>query len=270
MPWTVENPPKPAKNFTRSEKIKCVAAANATLEETNDEEQAIFACLRAAGKSKNKVGNMELKETNVKFEYKEENGEPFIEGLASTFGNVDSVGDIVEKGAFKKSLRKMKPKMLWQHDTKQVIGVWEKTKETDEGLLIKGRFADTQLANEARELSKMKAVDSLSIGFTVEKSDFDTNKNIRKLQEVNLFEVSLVTFPANDKAKIVAVKSLPETIRDFENMLRDVVGYSKDEARSIASIGFKGMNKGRDALGDQEALIKLNEKFDNLIKNLRG
>lgn len=270
MPWTVENPPKPAKNFTRSEKIKCVAAANATLEETNDEEQAIFACLRAAGKSKNKANTMEFKQTNVEFEFKEEDGEPIIEGLASTFGNIDEVGDIVEKGAFKKTLRRRKPKMLWQHNIDDVIGIWDKTKETDEGLLIKGKFADTQLARDARELSKMGAVDSLSIGFTVEKFDFDTNTNIRKLQEVNLFEVSLVTFPANDKAKIVAVKSLPETIRDFENMLRDVVGYSKDEARSIASIGFKGINKGRDALGDQEALTKLNDKYVNLIKNLRG
>lgn len=205
---------------------------------------------------------MEMKNVLLKeFELKNDGQ---IEGYASTFGNIDSVGDVVVAGAFKKSLRKRVPKMFWQHDARQIPGVWETAKEDDSGLYVKGRFVDTALGKEARILAKEGAVDGISIGYAIVTHEYDNKKNIRYLKEVDLFEASLVTFPSNEKARVVTVKSLPESIRDFEGFLRDA-GYSREMAKAIAAQGFKALDSQRDA-GEQELLDNL-QKLINKLKS---
>jgi HK97 family phage prohead protease len=130
-----------------------------------------------------------------------------IEGFGSIFGNVDSYGDIVVPGAFAKSIAKRKPAMLWQHRTDMPIGVWDEMEETAKGLRLKGRILDTTLGEDAYKLAKGGALTGLSIGYSPKGYEIDEKKKVRKLTEVELFEVSLVTFPANDKATITRVKS---------------------------------------------------------------
>ena len=139
-----------------------------------------------------------------------------FEGYGSVFGNRDLGNDVIEKGAFSKSLKRKKPhmvKLLYQHKSDMPIGVFDEIKEDDHGLYIKGRLAlKTQAGAEAYELLKMGALDGLSIGFRVnpEQVSYDKRSRRRYIKEVDLMEVSLVTFPMNPKATVRSVKNVEE------------------------------------------------------------
>lgn len=132
-----------------------------------------------------------------------------IEGYASLFGASDTGGDVVSKGAYAASLaRSMKQghkvKMLWQHDPAQPIGVWDEVREDDRGLWVKGRILDvTQKGREAAALIAAEAIDGLSIGYRTVKST-KNDKGQRLLTELELWEVSLVTFPMLPTARVAA------------------------------------------------------------------
>jgi uncharacterized protein len=204
---------------------------------------------------------------------KSEPGEDGIfEGYASVFGVVDLGMDVVEKGAFTKSLGKRKAKMLWQHDTTAPIGTWEEIREDDHGLFVRGRLLpDVAKGKEALALLKAGAIDSMSIGYrTIEAEEaLAGGRGVRKLTEVDLFEISLVTFPMLPDAKVTDVKSIA-TERDFERFLRDA-GYSRSEATAITLHGFKALQRQRDA-GDEKAapegLASLVQKLSLLKDNI--
>jgi HK97 family phage prohead protease len=204
---------------------------------------------------------MEYKNFTNTLEIKAEGGA--IEGYAATFGNVDNVGDVILSGAFSKSLLTRKPKMLWQHDSDDIIGVWNEAFEDLSGLLVKGIFANTQCGNEARELAKIGAVTEMSIGYSVSKASYRSD-GIRVLEELDLYEVSLVTFPANDKAKITRVKSSHKNERDFENFLREA-GYSREAAKIVVSKGFKALNNQCEADNSNAELVADFRKFTQLF-----
>ena len=168
-----------------------------------------------------------------------------VEGWASTFGNTDSYDDVVAPGAFADSIKTRKPRMLWQHKSDQVIGVWDELQETPQGLYVKGRVLDTALGQDAYKLAKAGAVDSMSIGYQAKKYTIDDKTGTRTLHSVDLWEVSLVTFPANEQAKITRVKSKPASERELEEFLREA-GYSRGEAKALIAKGFKAMSQ-RDA-----------------------
>ena len=132
-----------------------------------------------------------------------------IEGYASRFGLPDQGGDIVAKGAFGASLARLaargdKVRMLWQHDPTKPIGVWDEIREDATGLWVKGRLlADVTLAREAATLIEAGAIDGLSIGYRTIRAEKD-HKGDRILTEVELWEVSLVTFPMLPEAKLGA------------------------------------------------------------------
>jgi HK97 family phage prohead protease len=136
-----------------------------------------------------------------------------IEGYGSTYGNVDFGKDVVVPGAFAKCIEQMKAsgrncKMLWQHKTDMPIGVWTEITESEKGLYLKGNLLlDTQMGREAYALLKAGAIDGLSIGYGVKNYSIDTKTGIRFLKELDLYEVSLVTFPMNEKATVTSVKS---------------------------------------------------------------
>lgn len=204
----------------------------------------------------------------VTFEIKREPDEDGIfEGYASVFGVVDQGMDVVERGAFTKSLGSgRKVKMLWQHDMAQPIGVWDEIREDERGLFVKGRvLKDVQKGAEAIALMRAGALDSMSIGYRTKEAVAEGGGRIRKLTEVDLFEVSLVTFPMLPDAKITAVKSIT-TIREFERALRDV-GFTQNEAKAIAADGFKGLAAHRDDVAEQvdtEALTALQTQLTQL------
>jgi len=156
-----------------------------------------------------------------------------IKGFGSFFGNVDAAGDIVAKGAFKDSIAKAQsgksqwPVMLLQHSSSDVIGVWDSMEETDDGLLVQGRLANTKLGSDTYELLKLKprpAFSGLSIGYRVLDSENHKSGPARRtIKAADLVEVSLVTFPANTKARITSVKAAPEAVPAKPYTLADMV-----------------------------------------------
>jgi uncharacterized protein len=140
--------------------------------------------------------------------------------MASVFGNIDLGGDVVEPGAFTRTLmhKNGEVPILWQHDTKQPIGIG-KARETKAGLEISGELVlQTSKAQEAYQLMKRGVLKGLSIGYD---SIRDTVTNgVRHLHELKLYEVSLVTFAMNEAAMISAVKSADDPIAAFRNVLR--------------------------------------------------
>lgn len=169
-----------------------------------------------------------------------------IEGFGAVFGNIDSQNDIVMLGAFAKSIAAGLPAMLWQHKQDQPIGIWDEMRETDQGLYVKGRILDTALGNDAYKLAKAGALKGMSIGYSTKDYAIDKKTGIRQLKELALFEVSLVTFPANDRATITRVKTAHENERDFEEFLREA-GYPRDAAKIITARGFKALSGQREA-----------------------
>ena len=183
---------------------------------------------------------------------REPDADGVFEGYASVFGVVDQGMDVVERGAFAKSLGTRKVKMLWQHATDKPIGVWDEIQEDERGLYVKGRLLkEVDKGREAMALLRAGAIDSMSIGYRTMEAIAEGDGRVRKLTEVDLFEISLVTFPMLPDAKVTAIKSV-ETERDFEAFLRDA-GYSRSEATAIASHGFKGLRNQRDADGGEAA-----------------
>lgn len=130
-----------------------------------------------------------------------------ISGYASVFGLVDQGNDVVQAGAYAESLKRMAlegraVKMLWQHDPAQPIGVWDEVKEDAHGLFVRGRILrDVARGREAAALIAAGAVDGLSIGYRTKRAEKD-GKGRRLLAEVELWEVSLVTFPMLREARV--------------------------------------------------------------------
>ena len=165
-------------------------------------------------------------------------------GYASVFNTVDTQGDRVLKGAFQKSLQKKSPpKMLWQHDTKEPIGLWHTLKEDSNGLYVEGQLLlDLQKGREAYSLLKKGILDGLSIGCTIKNAEFSDHDGARELSEVDLLEISLVTFAANTDAKILEVKenslikSSPNLIKSSSNALspREYADLTREIQRAIS------------------------------------
>ncbi|MEJ6398035.1 HK97 family phage prohead protease [Yoonia sp. 208BN28-4] len=126
-----------------------------------------------------------------------------ISGYASLFGKTDQGGDVVGSGAYATSLgKKHSIKMLWQHDPTQPIGVWDEVREDATGLWVKGRIlTDVAKGREAAALIEAGAIDGLSIGYRTVKSHKGTGGQ-RHLDELELWEVSLVTFPMLPDARV--------------------------------------------------------------------
>ena len=163
-----------------------------------------------------------------------------FEGYGSVFGNKDLGNDVIEKGAFTKSIKRRTNKgvkLLYQHKSDMPIGVFDEIKEDDHGLVVKGRLAlKTQAGAEAYELLKMGALDGLSIGFKINPSEvsYDRRANKRIIKEVDLMEVSLVTFPMNPQATVRSVKGQEISIREWEKGMRDAFNLSRSESKMAA------------------------------------
>lgn len=169
-------------------------------------------------------------------------------GYGSTFGNTDRVGDIVEAGAFSKSLDEHKgngsmPSLLLHHDLNRPIGVWSEMREDAKGLYVEGKLTrGVRDADEAYALLKDGALHSMSIGYRVKREEYDRKTGINHLHEIALHEVSLVTIPANAEAVIGAVKNadgMPD-VREIERILRDA-GFSRRESKAFISEGLQGL-----------------------------
>ncbi len=194
-------------------------------------------------------------------------------GYGAVFKNVDAYGDVIEPGAMAKFLSDTEngeqpwPMMLAQHGGLQLtsqdmtpIGVWTELSEDGHGLKVSGQLADTDRGREMYTLMKMSprpAIDGLSIGYIAKKSEPRSKPEDprRRLTEIDLIEISVVSRPANRKARVNQVKSIA-SIRQFETFLRDVGGFSLAEAKAIASKGFGALSDLRDAGDDGSDLLQ--------------
>lgn len=193
-----------------------------------------------------------------------------FEGYASVFGVQDSDGDVIVKGAFRKSIEKFQgmnkmPKMLWQHDTTKIIGKYTEMREDENGLFVKGQLIlEVQQGREAYALMKAGQLDAMSVGFNIVNAGGDGSMRGRVIDEVDLWEVSLVTWGANPAALITNVKSM----KDYERLLRDA-GLSRKQATAFVSGGYKAAFDQSDSEDEDSAeTIEALKHLTNTIEGL--
>lgn len=195
-----------------------------------------------------------------------------VEGYASVFGVRDNYDDVIVAGAFIATLAAHRaagtmPAMLWQHDPSQPIGIWTDMREDAKGLFIKGQLAlQTRQGAEAYALLKLGALTGLSIGFIAKQWGYDRDTDVRTLTEIELWEVSMVTFPANEKARVTNVKSSNDlaTPKDAERILRDA-GFSKSEATAYVS---RVMRMGEERSDSADSTAKAIKAANRLLTSL--
>lgn len=169
----------------------------------------------------------------------QENGR--IAGYASVFNVVDRQRDVVEKGAFLNSIKKplRDIKLLWQHQWQEPIGTIEQLFEDQNGLYMQAQLLlDVARAREAYSLLAAKAIDGLSIGYAPVSYQIDADTGIRKLKEVELFEISLVTMPANPNAQISVVKQAFDSrlSRPEEQEAQELAALAKACAQAMRAL----------------------------------
>jgi len=184
-----------------------------------------------------------------------------IEGYAAYFGNIDSYGDIIENGAFSKTLKENagRVKVLWQHDTNEPIGKPVAMEQDSKGLYIKAKISMTDTGRKAMELMRDGVIDEMSIGYDIIKDEYK-GKN-RMLKELRLWEFSPVTFAANEKAKITSAKSLAELLYEINHA---DIGEIKNAIERLNSL-LKQLEPVEPTQGDDEA-----ETVDAILQMIRG
>lgn len=193
-------------------------------------------------------------------------------GYASLFGKPDLAQDVVEPGAFARSLRQRGAggvRMLYQHDPAEPLGTWLELREDARGLFVRGQLTPgVGRAREVRELMRSGALDGLSIGFRTVKARKDAGSGLRRILEADLWEISVVTFPMLPGARIHSIKGadLP-TVREFEHWLTRDAKLTRAEARTVIARGYASLMRKRDAARDtQDGLAERIRRAARLIE----
>jgi uncharacterized protein len=210
------------------------------------------------------------------FQVKSVDDDGTIKGYGSVFDVVDWYSEVVVKGAFAKWLAKWKTlgeplPMLWQHRSAEPIGTWTKLAEDEHGLYAEGKLElEVEKAREARALLKARALRGLSIGFDVPDDGYayDSNAGVFLLKEIDLWELSIVTFPANEEAQVESVKAAlaGDSPKEIERVLREA-GFSRSQAKGLMARGLEGLRDLREAEG--EGLKALNQALGNLTQSVQ-
>lgn len=209
---------------------------------------------------------MKIERKTFHFEVKAVEDTGAFSGYLAVFGNVDSYGDRIKRGAFRDTLKDLKATgrkvpVLWQHWWDKPIGAYTELREDDHGLYVEGLLLrdDVQQAREAHALLKAGAISGQSIGFETMESK-DSKDGTRELTAIKLWEGSIVTFPANEAARVEAVKHaldhgrLP-TLPEFERFLREA-GFSKSQAAAVAGGGLAKLLRSESASDPQAASVR--------------
>jgi HK97 family phage prohead protease len=208
-----------------------------------------------------------------------------FEGYGSVFGVTDSYGDVVARGAFKKTLKQWKqergkyPPMLLQHggggflgvaDDLVPVGVWDEMREDDTGLYVKGHLLalDTDRGKSIHAAMREGALDGLSIGFVTREAAYGKGPDdpARTIKAVDLWEVSVVTFPANTDARVTQVKGVDMTEREFEEWLTRQGGFSRAQAKAIVAKGFRQLTREAGQADQREAGTLSASDADDIIR----
>jgi HK97 family phage prohead protease len=202
-----------------------------------------------------------------------------FEGYASLFHREDLARDVMLPGAFRASLAARGHsgiRMLFQHDPNQPIGVWESIEEDRRGLKVRGRLTlDVEKAREVFSLMKVGAIDGLSIGFKPTRFKRDRRTGVRRLESVDLWEISIVTFPMQPGARIAEIKTWPfagqvPSERQFERWLTRDAGLARSEARALMRNGLKGLMALRDAGEAEDEVGDVRRSLRRAIARLKS
>lgn len=180
--------------------------------------------------------NLGLDSAHIKMD---DDGRKFS-GYASVFGGVDSYGDTIAPGAYKKTIgeRERPIAMRWNHFG-PVIGKWTRFEEDEKGLFVEGELTPGHsVAEDAYALMKHQAVTGMSIGYRIPHGGMEKDGDKRLLKEIDLVEISVVESPADLAAQVADVKSAideAESLKDVERLLRDAAGLSRSEAQMLVS-----------------------------------
>lgn len=220
----------------------------------------------------------EIKHIIVPFDRKEVSQEGDFQGYGSVFGNVDYGFDVVEKGAFEKSLDSWRskgqlPAMLYSHDMREPIGDWKEMSEDNTGLKVSGSLwlDDVPRAKQARRMMLGTGPKGLSIGYIAtreEHGERDGNR-VRFLKEVDLMEVSPVVFAMNSAAMVTDAKerfcqdSKLADIRSFEKALCSALDITAKQAKILLSEGYAGLK--REVEGQER-----DAGIDSLLESLKS
>lgn len=211
---------------------------------------------------------MKRKVRNFVYDVKEVDEEGHFSGYASVYNVIDAYRERVAPGAFAATLRKWQsrgrfPPALWQHRSGEPVGPFTLMREDEKGLYTEGQLLvnDVQRAREARALMKSKTVDGLSIGFNSVVEEWNNEEKVLTLKEIDLWEVSIVTFPANSESLITEVRSMfaegVPSIKEIEEVLRDA-GFSRSQAKALVGHGYAGLLRdaeGRSAKGIGKSVL---------------
>lgn len=228
---------------------------------------------------------MKLKRRNVTFHVKEISDDGEFSGHGSVFDVVDWYRDVVMPGAFEESLDAWKqkgalPPVLWQHMSTMPIGPHTLMRESDKGLYVEGRLMidpkeENPEARKAHALLKAKVIRGMSIGYDIAEGGmtYFKEENTYHLTKLDLWENSIVTFPANTEAMVENVKSILRdgtlpSLSDFEDYLRDA-GFSKKQAVTIASHGLKALLRS-DSEAERSDSADDAKAFEPLLQYLNG
>lgn len=215
----------------------------------------------------------------VTMEIKEVSSAGEFAGYASVYDEVDQGRDVVDRKAFDRFFAELKeggplPKLLWQHNPGQPIGLWTSVKSDERGLWAEGKLlTELPRGKEAHILMENKAIDGLSIGYRTRDYKMEAGR-VRRLLDVDLKEISFVTFPMNVSSTVLDVKEL-KSIRDVEHILRDA-GVPANFAKAVAVKGYDAAlaeveGNQRDAEAKQtEARKRLLAGIKTLKENLNG
>lgn len=280
--------PKPRKGETESGFMERCMGSDTMRSEYPQRDQRVAVCLSSFRDKQEEaemsdataevIEDLEDETLDIAFDLKayhddDEDEKGKFSGYGSIFGNKDLGNDVIMSGAFSKSIARKGArgiKMLYQHKTDEPIGVFEEIIEDNKGLKVKGKLAmGTQRGREVYELMKMGAIDGLSIGYRVATKGhhYEDNGKKRVINEVELMEISAVTFPMNPRAKIQAVKGAEKTVREWEECLRDAGSLSRSEAKVAASAVHKALNESQRDVDEEQrkAVIEKMAKLKNLM-----
>jgi HK97 family phage prohead protease len=208
---------------------------------------------------------------------KEDDNYFYFEGYLSTYGNIDRVDDVMVKGCFDESLKELDPDLLWMHMYGEILGIFEDIKSDSKGLFVRGKMPKTDTLVSGRAIPQMKvgSVRSMSIGYWAQEFEYDED-GIRHIHKCRLYEGSLVSQPANEKAEITDMKAFEidevkqvKTRRDMEDMLRDSRGFSRKSAVYLASLFTPEEPSESDESKAMKALVEGLESFTETINSMR-
>lgn len=215
-----------------------------------------------------------LKQKSTSLQVKQLTEDGTIEGYLNTFNHIDRIGDNTQKGAFTKSINKIKANgdvlpMLFGHDHTKVAGVWTEIKEDENGLYGKGKLnLDTQLGKELYSNIKMGAVKGISIGYFEVDTDYDAKSGAKLLKELDLIEASIVLLPCNEQSQVEAVKTAleqgeqPSKVQ-VEKALREM-GFSRKNSKTILAEGYKNFYED----GQVDSVADIHRFVWNVVEEL--